>query len=378
MQAIRQQLLKSGIKLEDPYLLYALRSKYAQGDVQRAKEFLVLLLESFEGIIKEYRPDIRLLGAKNRKGVTCWLDSLLFALFCRLGSFEAMLYNTFDDTARIKLAALLRLWVNMLRSGKLVTTDITALLQSAIAECGWEDAGKLCQHDVSEAFTFLSGVLELPFLTLKMDIYHTGAEDAKDDHKYVTERLLEVAIPSSETNYPETITLEDCLETYFNNRIEVKRYLERRPTLTSMKPYESDFKNNAIHVEAVEVGSISDSTPSTPHSPMPPSRSTPPYLRHRAPSIVQRRFVPDNEGPTDHEAPGPGGPQNRPRKGSVRKEVMMPAWQFFSLIRMWTPTIAVVVHIRTRLLTGFKRGTPTQHQQMMHKWLVISPRRGRC
>lgn len=45
-------------------------------------------------------------------------------MFARLDSFEAMLYNSFDDVPRKKLAGLLRLWVNMLRSGKLITTDI--------------------------------------------------------------------------------------------------------------------------------------------------------------------------------------------------------------------------------------------------------------
>lgn len=302
--------------------------------MQKAKEFLVLAQESFEGSIREFRPDAKLLGAENRKGVTCWLNSLLFALFCHLSSFEAMLYNSFDDAARTKLAALLRFWVNMLRNGNLITTDITELLQNAIAECGWEEAGQLCQQDVSEAFTFLSDVLELPFLTLKMDIYHNGAEDAKDDHKIVTERLLEVAIPPADATSSGVVTLEDCLETYFNNRIEVKRYLERRPTLTTTKSYEANVKSDAIHIETVEVELTSDSAPPTPLSPMPSTRPAPPLLRQRAPSIVQRRFVPDDGGVAEHGVPDAEAPRNRPRKGSVRKEVLMPAWQFFSLIRM--------------------------------------------
>lgn len=58
-------------------------------------------------------------------------------------------------------------------------------LQNSLAECGWPDAALLEQQDASEAFTFITGVLELPLLTLKMDIYHTGKEDASDDHKFV-------------------------------------------------------------------------------------------------------------------------------------------------------------------------------------------------
>ena len=86
-----------------------------------------------------------------------------------------------------------------------------------MADCGWSDAANLHQQDASEAFTFITEKLELPLLTLKMDIYHTGKEDLTDDHKFINERLLEVAIPEAVEG--QTITLEDCLESYFNNRI---------------------------------------------------------------------------------------------------------------------------------------------------------------
>ncbi|KAL9107840.1 MAG: hypothetical protein Q9227_007355 [Pyrenula ochraceoflavens] len=340
IKSVQQKLQKHGVKLDDPYIQYALRSQYARGDIERAGDLLLIILESFEGMIKEYKPNVKLLGAENRNGVTCWLDALLFALFSRLSSFEPMLYNSFSDEPRIKLSALLRLWVNLLRSGNLITTDITKLLQDAIAKCGWSEAAELCQHDASEAFTVLTGILELPLLTLKMDIYHTGKEDDNDDHKFVTERLLEVAIPPpSEVGDSGKITLEDCLEAYFNNRIEVKRYLERRSTVTSMKAHDIDAKAAAVHVETVELGSQDDSWPSTPLSPNPGTPSSPPFLRNRAPSIVQQRFVPEK---TQHEDSRDGKmkePPARSRKGSVRKEVMMPAWQFFSLIPWYTRNV---------------------------------------
>ena len=85
---------------------------------------LLLFEDTYEGLVKTYDPSTKLLGAENRNGVTCYLDALLFAMFARLDSFEAMLYNSFDDLPRKKLAGLLRLWVNMLRSGRLITRDI--------------------------------------------------------------------------------------------------------------------------------------------------------------------------------------------------------------------------------------------------------------
>jgi hypothetical protein len=214
----------------------------------------------------------------------------------------------------------------------------TKQLQDALAECGWQEAAQLCQQDASEAFTFITEKLELPLLTLKMDIYHTGREDTTDDHKFINERLLEVAIPP-DPGTGKSITLEDCLETYFNNRIEVRRYLERRNTTNSLRSIDSNT-GVATHVEEVDSRQSSPASsqysrsfePSTPITPGSPSRP----LRHRAPSILQERFIPE-EGDSfgsetidwNDEMKGRG----RGRKGSIRKEVMMPAWQFFSLIR---------------------------------------------
>lgn len=83
-----------------------------------------LLEDSIEGVVREYTPNTKLLGAENREGVTCYVDALLFAMFARLDCFEAILYKNFSDEPRQKLVITLRLWVNILRSGKLITTDI--------------------------------------------------------------------------------------------------------------------------------------------------------------------------------------------------------------------------------------------------------------
>ncbi|KAJ5176947.1 uncharacterized protein N7482_002824 [Penicillium canariense] len=329
--------------LEEHHFRHALKSTH--DDVDKAISLLLLLEDSIEGIIRPYTPSTKLLGAENRQGVTCYLDALLFAMFARLDCFEAILYKSFNDEPRRKLAILLRFWVNMLRAGKLITTDLTKYLQDALAECGWEDAANLHQQDASEAFTFITEKLELPLLTLKMDIYHFGKEDASDDHKFINERLLEVAIPPEPAD-GQTLTLEDCLEAYFNNRIEVKRYLERRNTISSTRSVDSlsISKGFTAHIEEV------DTTPA-----LSPVQSTLPQLEKpssslsfsgvneslrsrglgRRNSIVRERFIPDSNdvktGDTDSAAS-----EVQQRKGIFRKEVMMPAWQFFSLIPWYT------------------------------------------
>jgi hypothetical protein len=202
----------------------------------------------------------------------------------------------------------------------------------------------VCQQDASEAFTFITGALELPLLTLKMDIYHTGREDKEDDHKFVNERLLEVAIPEQEGD--RVVTLEDCLEAYFNNKIEVKRYLQRQNTMGSVRSTDMDpEKDQTIHIESIEVSESCSPIVSTPASLQPTSPISParPFLgRRRADSIFSERYRSSHERSSEQKAFDEKrhldelwnfSSEGRPRSTSLRKEVLMPAWQFFSLIR---------------------------------------------
>lgn len=124
MKTLLQELSSLGItQIKEPQVEYVLRT-HTNGDTEKALDLLVLFQDSLEGIIKEYDPDVKLLGAVNRENVTCYLDALLFAMFARIDSFEGMLYNTFEDHHRKELAAKLRLWVNLLRTGRLIHTDL--------------------------------------------------------------------------------------------------------------------------------------------------------------------------------------------------------------------------------------------------------------
>lgn len=309
--------------------------------------------DTYTGIVKPYDPDVKLAGAINRQAVSCYLDALLFGMFVRLDSFEAMLYDNYTDPKHKRLGGLLRLWVNMLRTGRLITTDITAQIQRALADCGWADAGQCMQQDPSEAFTFITGQLQLPMLTLKMDMFHTGKEDPQDDHKFVNERLLEVAILEAPVEGRSVITLEDCLEHYFNNRIEVKRHLEnqRRNTLKSEQAppffdgYTKADKEPGTHIEVAEVpetpvaASPAATTPVAETPRTPAERLRPTLGRKRQDSIFSQRRVelvgidPEALTKTDSSVSRDGLPG---RKLSTRTEVLMPAWQFFKLLPWYT------------------------------------------
>jgi hypothetical protein len=196
---------------------------------------------------------------------------------------------------------------------------------------------------------------------MEMDIFHEGKGDAVDDHKFINERLLEVAIPQQA---PEgrPIRLEDCLEEYFNAKVEVVRRLDRRNTLQlpntqssqiSGLPTVDETDGITEHVENVEDTSVLVMSPIEEKSeladhmrgtdvegltPMMPVQSQsspvspPPTTRQRSTSIIRRVMV--QEEPGEGSASGDGASvHSSVRKASLRKEVLMPAWQFFRIIR---------------------------------------------
>lgn len=145
VKAILGRLHHYGITtMDESNAIYALQSHSAKtGPPDSASEaafrLLLLLQETCDGVVIPYNPSTKLLGAVNRESVTCFLDSLLFAMFARLDSFEALLYNNYEDGKRKRLAGMLRLWVNMLRSGKLIPTDVVRFVLQMNARVDFAD-----------------------------------------------------------------------------------------------------------------------------------------------------------------------------------------------------------------------------------------------
>jgi hypothetical protein len=363
----------------EEHVRHALETKYASGDVDKAIELMVLQKKSANGKILPYNPNVAMLGAENRGNVTCYLDALLFAMFAKLEAFECMLKADLPNEPQRRLAALLRLWVNMLRSGKLVETKVTEYIQDALAACGWTDAQLLEQQDSSEAFAFITETLQLPLLTLQVDLFHQGKND-EADHKVVYERLLNLAVPPDPDG--KGLKLEDCLEEYFNAQVDVQRDSldekgARRLTITSPVTRSSGGFNTpispagpatpvatdpsvkttirivtddkeclsplAVHHEDADSAPLerrwSENPPLsgqteqlTPVSPTRPHRS-------RTESIIQR-VVLDGDGkasPSTEETAATVFERSKQRKASVVKAIAIPAWQFFRLIRKCDP-----------------------------------------
>ncbi len=175
---------------------------------------------------------------------------------------------------------------------------------------------------------------------MQVDLFHQGKGDV-DDHKVVYERLLNLAVPPDPEG--KGVKLEDCLEEYFNTKVDVLRdSLEEKASAGEKPPPGSprgtirlvtaeddpeaaeaaDQVTSPLQRRWTAADSISSGSTVEPR----------PAPRHRATSIIQR-IVLDEEG-KPAEPDGSTILQRVRRQGStVVKAVTIPAWQFFRLIR---------------------------------------------
>ena len=134
IQELSSQLASLGHKsVPQARVEYVMRAKSVEGDPVKAFKLLMLFEDSVGGVLRPYDSNVKMLGAENREKVTCYLDALLFAMFAKTDVFEAILFHDPSDEPRKRLLAVLRLWVNMLRTGRLITTDIVRLSQLSLA-----------------------------------------------------------------------------------------------------------------------------------------------------------------------------------------------------------------------------------------------------
>ncbi|ESZ93561.1 hypothetical protein SBOR_6044 [Sclerotinia borealis F-4128] len=263
IEHLRQLLQNEGRNdVNDEQILFCLNSKFAKGDAVKAHSFLVVIQESLSGIVYPYNPLTRMLGAENPTA-TCWLDSLLCALFSVPTQFQELLSQSYEDPSKQKLIQLIRLWVNLLRKGILIEVAITERILDSLHECGWDDFDRIRHQDPTEAHMKIGDILDWPMLNLKVDFQHGGIESEEDDHKTSQERTVPISIP---TDYHGSgrVKLEECIENSLNSFVQISRFIE--PSLQEPTPPETsvdhDEKPKPEHVETIE--GESTTAPSSP------------------------------------------------------------------------------------------------------------------
>lgn len=136
---VRELLGELSIDADVHEIKRALTSPYTDGEPTHAARLINVWRKSHAGKVIPYDQKVHMLGAVNLNSVSCYLDALFFSIFTRMGVFECMLSFDFpkDKTGnKKKLARLLCLWVNLLRSGFLIREDVVSGLESISRACG--------------------------------------------------------------------------------------------------------------------------------------------------------------------------------------------------------------------------------------------------
>ncbi|KAF7732134.1 Tripartite DNA replication factor [Apophysomyces ossiformis] len=183
-----------------------------------------------------------LLGSENDQGTSCYIDSLLFAMFISITAFEPLL--TFDipseEVTKQKLQTLLRLFVNKLRKGHLVKDDFVSWIRKTLEELSWhgkDASGHWSQEDASELFLFLTETLNLPYLPFQSRLFHGANKDADDD-RVMTERALSLAIPPNVSSKLESVLIDHFYNgtvTGVRRQVDYHELVPSSPTSTESK-----------------------------------------------------------------------------------------------------------------------------------------------
>ncbi|KAI9137419.1 hypothetical protein BKA69DRAFT_1128224 [Paraphysoderma sedebokerense] len=230
----------------------AIQALYINGwDLPSALQWLDSWSIAESGIVQAIDRDVPLQGLENC-GNSCWIDSLLFAIFSRISGFDGVLTKSSTKAYDERVEALrttLILIINRLRSGLLITKLEMNLLESQIKQL-WSESLNMnaalgAQEDVSELLLFLLDIFDAPLLPLWQNILH-GAKEEEGDHKLTKERMLQLSVPDPKN--PAPISLESLLVRYFfDNKIpHLKRQVPLGSTDKSSKINSSNDSSASV------------------------------------------------------------------------------------------------------------------------------------
>eukprot|EP00752_Nemacystus_decipiens_P009870 g8806.t2 len=190
------ELMSFGVDLPNEMLITMLRFK--DWGPTEATALYQDLVAAGKGQLNAVTPGAPIRGIENG-GNTCYIDSLLFAMFATLDAFDWLLFKPLPptDPPEVKLLQKhLRFFVNQLRGGATVPREHSNLIRNHLRTCGWQ-GGPSSQEDVTELFTFLVCLLRCPALPLSEALFHGGKVEAGDS-RISTERALFLALPDEE------------------------------------------------------------------------------------------------------------------------------------------------------------------------------------
>ena len=144
-------------------------------DQKKALVDMVDYEEASHGILVEPPKDsnLKILGSENDAGTSCYIDSLLFAMYISNTAFDPLL--TYDipleQDDKVKMQTVLRLFVNKLRKGHFINAEYVHWFREALQDADWNGQNEFeqwTQEDASELFLFITQMFELPYLPVKI------------------------------------------------------------------------------------------------------------------------------------------------------------------------------------------------------------------
>ncbi|RKP11683.1 hypothetical protein BJ684DRAFT_17743 [Piptocephalis cylindrospora] len=219
-------------------------------------------------------------GLLNDNGTSCYMDSVVFALFATSQAYDALINppNTgsasrspspfqpassrVDGKTAEELRTQLRVIVNRLRSARHVSIPLVAHLRRILRRAGWVGERET-QEDATELFLHLTSILGGPLVPLTRTLTYPLPEDpaspvkskgGKDttitSERFLTLPLPDIPSPSSSSSSPRQgmpLILEDLIRTYLrgNNitgleregrRVDAQEIIQVHPFWTSESP----------------------------------------------------------------------------------------------------------------------------------------------
>jgi ubiquitin C-terminal hydrolase len=153
---------------------------------------------------------------------TCYISSLLMALFYKSSYLDNILYNEPTDIEMIYLQEIIKTkFIDRVRSGTSVLMDIMNEIRLYANICGWLNSDNLLeQQDVNEFYTFLVNKTKLTQIEIQRETISEGLSDKNDIGQIESIPFISLSVPYN----IDEISIKNLLYDWMNNNpIDIKR-----------------------------------------------------------------------------------------------------------------------------------------------------------
>ncbi|QKF93682.1 ubiquitin carboxyl-terminal hydrolase [Fadolivirus algeromassiliense] len=157
-------------------------------------------------------------------GNTCYIDSLLMALFYSPTHIERLLNKEIKNTMGLYLQEYIKHeFVNKARSSLTITCNEIEMIRALCFQLGWRKSANdnsnndeyISQQDVNEFYIFLMDIFENDCIEITKTTISDNVDDKIEDNKIEKIPFIPLALPESTTS----ITVKDLLSNWLTDNI---------------------------------------------------------------------------------------------------------------------------------------------------------------